>query len=140
MLTDQQEQNLTNAQKRSIKRRQDKTNTHVININDGRLMPNVPMLREHKDYRVYTGSIEASLADRMRWIKGEVRRVPKVTYTSPTDAFDVGKATKDDLIVFAMEELALALDPSMHIATMRSRVLEAANKLAAAAAPAEDLT
>ena len=140
MLSDQQDQNLTNAQKRSAKRRQDKDHPMVVNINDGRRMPNVPMLREHKDYRVYMGPPNASDAEALAWVKGEVKRkVPKITYTSPMDSFDVGKATKDDLIVFAMEELALPLEPTMHIATMRSKVMEAANKLSAAA-QTEDLT
>ncbi len=144
MLTDQQDQNLTNAQKRSLKRRQDKDHPMVVNINDGRRMPNVPMLREHRDYRVYMGPPNASDADALKWVRGDLKRgTPQVTYTSPTDAFDVGKATKDDLIVFAMEEFALALEPTMHIATMRSKVLEASNKVAEAAtkkAFTEDLT
>ena len=104
MLSDQQDQNLTNAQKRSAKRRQDKDHPMVVNINDGRRMPNVPMLREHKDYRVYMG--KPPNASRRRragsgcaatWKRG----TPQVTYTSPTDAFDVAQGfTKDDLIVF----------------------------------------
>lgn len=141
MLTDQQEQNLASASKRSKKRLQDKTHPQVVNIHDGRRMPNVLMLREHKDYRIYLGPEGVTDAEALQWVKGELKRkVPKVTYTSPLDSFDVGKATKDDLIVFAMEELGIALDPTMHIATMRSKVMEAANKLVAQAEPAEDLS
>ena len=135
MLTDQQEKTLSNAQQRSAKRRQDKQFPHVVNVNDGRLMPNVLALRNHKDYRVYQGPKDASTDDRLRWLQG-VSKTPKVTNSqAEADDFDVGKATKDDLIVFAMEQYGAPIDPAMDIRTMRKKIVEMAEKAAAQATP-----
>lgn len=145
MITDQQEKNLSNAQQRSAKKKQDKAYPHVVNINDGRLMPSVPALRNHKDYRLYTGPADASTAERLKWVEGTLKKgMPKVINSmAEADEFDVGKASKDDLIVFAMEQFGHALDPSVDIRTMRKKIVEMAEKAAAAAEPVaetEDLT
>ena len=131
MLTEQQEITLSNAQQRAAKKRQDKQFPNVININDGRLMPSVPALRNHKDYRLYQGPKDADLTDRMRWLQG-ISKVPKVVNSqAEADEFDVGKATKDDLIVFAMEQFGAAIDPLTDIRTMRKKIVDMAEKAAA---------
>jgi hypothetical protein len=129
MITEQQEQNLIDAQGRT-KRRQDRTNPMVININDGRLMPNTPRLRVHPNYRVYTGDLKASLPDRMSWVAGvkkiKVQRV--VDSTADEAPFDIGKADKDEMLVFAMENYGEALDPSLPLAVLRKKVAALASK------------
>jgi hypothetical protein len=136
MLPEQQATNLSNAESRRLKRRQDKTHTHVVNIHDGRLMPNVQMLRDHKDYRIYTGPIDASAEDRLRWVAGELKKLPMKVLNSLENAptFDVGTATRDDLIVFAMEEYGQVLKETTPLSTMRKQVLKFAENAAAAEA------
>ena len=140
MLSEQQATNLSNAESRRLKRRQDKVHTHVVNVHDGRLMPNVQMLRDHKDYRVYTGPMDASSEDRLRWVAGELKRLPAKVLNSLENApvFDVGTATRDDLIVFAMEEYGQQIKPETPLSTMRKMVLKFAEN-AAAAQTAEEL-
>jgi hypothetical protein len=139
MLTDQQDQNLSNASLRSAKRRQDKENPMVVNINDGRLMPNVKMLREHPDYRIYRGPDTKDAKVRLQWLNGELKRTPiKVTNTKADAVFDVGTATRDDIIVFMMEEYGITVKPETPMSTMRQMVVRAADKAAAAAQAAEN--
>lgn len=134
MISEQQETNLANAYTRSSKKRQDRENPMVININDGRLMPNTPKLRIHKDYRVYTGDLTASEPERMRWLAGALRqRAPAVTNSREAeDVFDLGAATKDDILVFANENYGKVLDPQTDIRTLRKIVMQLAEQAAAA--------
>jgi hypothetical protein len=133
MLSDQQAQTLSNAEQRRLKRRQDRQHPHVVNINDGRLMPNVEMLRNHKDYRVYSGPEGLSAEDRLRWVAGETKKLPTKVLNSLKEApvFDVGTATRDDLIVFAMEEYGQVLKPETPLFMMRKLVLKFAENAAA---------
>lgn len=130
MITEQQEQNLQSANDRRTAKRQDRTNPHVINVNDGRLMPNTQRLRQHKEYRVYTGPSNADLPTRMRWLEGMRRRAPKIIDSS-TDAadepFDIGKATKEDIAVFAMENFGKVFDLSLPLKTMREELKKLAD-------------
>jgi hypothetical protein len=135
MLTDQQDQNLSNASRRTSKRRQDRENPHVVNVKDGRLMPNVKMLREHPDYRIYRGPDTDDAKVRLQWLDGALKRVPmKVTNTKADAVFDVGTATRDDIIVFMMEEYGIVVKPETPMSTMRQMVVRAADKAAAAQA------
>jgi hypothetical protein len=123
MINEAQDQRLANNVARSAKYKQDKTNPMVININDGRLMPNNKVLREHPDYRVYTGDIKADQPARMRWLKGFANTPKVVNSAAAADAFDVGKATKEDLVGFALDTFGAALDGDKHIATLRKEVM-----------------
>ncbi len=140
MFTQQEETQLSNAQQRALKRRQDKQFPHVIHVEDGRLMPNVPGLAAHKSYRVYRGPKGADTETRLRWLAGDMKRAPMKVVNSEADAdnFDVGTATKDDLIVFAMEQYGHIMDPKIDIRTMRKTIVEMAEKKAAAEAPAAE--
>jgi len=124
---------LEDAAGRSSKRKQDKTNPMVIHIENGRLMPNTPNLRKHPMYRVYGGALDAPLAERMKWLAGMMRMPRKVINTAPAEVFDIGTATAEDLVVFAMEEYGQVLDAKLPIKKLRTRVAE----LAAAAESTE---
>lgn len=124
MITAEQERNLSEANARA-KKKQDKTNPTVININNGRLMPNTPRLRAHSQYKVYTGDVNASTADRMAWLAGALKNGSKKITNSKAelDEFDVGTADKDELMVFAMEEFGHALDPKLTLKDMRKKIM-----------------
>jgi len=126
MISEAQESNLSQAAAGSKKRRQDKTNPMVINVINGRLMPNTPKLRLHKDYRVYTGSLDASLPDRMRWLEGISKMAPVKVVNSrgAEDSFDLGAATKEDIITFAFEQYGSVLDGSKDIRVLRKEVMK----------------
>lgn len=136
MITAQQESALQTANDRSSKKRQDKTNPMVIHIENGRLMPNTPRLRAHKDYRVYTGDINANLITRMQWLAGARRSTPKIIdSTAAAPVFDIGTASPDDLIMFAFENYGQVLEPALPPKKLR----EAVKALAEAEAATTDL-
>ena len=139
MISEQQEANLAAANARS-KKKQDKANPMVININNGRLMPNTPRLRAHKDYRVYSGKLDASVPERMKWLAGALKQLPTKVVNSKEaeDTFDVGTASVDDLVIFAMEQWAVTLDPSKPIKKLRAEVVALAEKAAQAEAKGTD--
>lgn len=124
MITEAQEARLADANARS-KRKQDRTNPMVINIDDGRLMPNTPRLRAHPKYRVYGGDIKAPVPERMRWLAGALKQMPTkiVNSQAENDAFDVGKATADELVVFANEQFGMILDPAEPLPVLRKRIM-----------------
>jgi hypothetical protein len=110
------------------KSRQDKTNPFLIHIEDGRLLPNTARTRKHPKYRVYTGDIRASQEERMAFIHsgigGSINR-PKVTNSAAeADEFDVGRATKDEMIVFAMQQFGVSLTADTDIRTMRKQIMQ----------------
>lgn len=127
MITEQQEQNLADSLARS-KKKQDRTNPMVINIDDLRLMPNTPRLRVHAKYRVYSGPIDASKADRQRWLDGALRHLPRKVINSAADEppFDIGTASKDDLVTFAMENFGTQLEFNKPLKALREEVLKLA--------------
>lgn len=136
MITAEQESNLQHANDRSTKKKQDRVNPHVINVHNGRLMPNTFALRNHKDYRVYTGPKGADESERMRWLASAGRRTPKVIDSSAdAPVFDIGKATKEDLVIFAMENYGAKLNPEQPLKELRTAVAT----LAKADADAESL-
>ncbi len=133
MITSEQEANLAAANARA-KKKQDPKLPFVVNINDGRLMPNTPRLRAHKDYRVYPVNAEqakqSTTADRMKWIERSAAMfsTPKVTNSlAEQDSFDVGTANADELAVFAMETWGLALDPKKPLKALRKEVMDKAD-------------
>lgn len=127
MITAAQEVQLAASNGRSMKKRQDKTNPMVINIDDGRLMPNTEALRKHPKYRVYGGPLDAPVSARMKWLAGALRQMPKVTNSkAESDVFDVGTATADDLVVFAMENWGAVLDPTKDLRELRKAVMKLA--------------
>lgn len=123
MINNAQEAAIAAARARS---QQDKTNPFLINVHDGRLIPNVPKLRGHKDYRVFTGDHKrASKEDRMRWLEtgGSAPNARGVVDSTP---FDLGKATADEIVAFAASEYGLMLNPESNLHTLRAAMRKAA--------------
>lgn len=137
-ITEAQEANLSNAIARG---RQDTKTPFCINVKDGRLMPNVPEILAHADYRPYKGNYKASLDERMAYLRsggfgGAAKRavVMPVEDTVPVaeeEPFDIAKASKDELVAFAFDQYQEVLDPSTHLTTLRSQVTKLAKAAAA---------
>lgn len=127
------------------KRKQDRANPMLININDGRLMPNTPIGREDPNYRVYTGPLTATLAQRMQiieaTIKGPRTRVVASQPIIEAEQFDVSTATKEELVAFAFDEYGVVLDSKLDRRVMCKQVMAAGERAAATAAlaPQESL-
>lgn len=111
---------------------QDKKRPFLINRKNGRLLPNVARLRNHKDMLPYNGSVNASLEERMRFVRtGSFRQVVDTSDDTAPEPFDVGTASKEELIAFAFNELGgLQLNPAAPVAAMRKQVVKAAAALA----------
>jgi hypothetical protein len=96
---------------------------------DGVLFPNVPLVAKKANFRVYTGSPKASLQERLQYVKmGGLRKVPQLTNIEPPP-FDVGKATKDDIVLFAREEFGAEMDATKPLARMREDLIALANSM-----------
>jgi hypothetical protein len=121
----------------------------LINIKDGRLLPNVPALaghpaettpdgktipakKPHPDLRPYTGSPKASLEERMKWLEtlGVAPTRREVVLADP-EPFDIGLATLDELAQFAKDEYGLEIDKGAGIRAARNAVAAAARKAGA---------
>lgn len=154
MLNDAQAANLEGkiADARA-RQRQDKSHPLLINIKDGRLMPNVPRIRNNKkaQYVVYTGPAKATLEERMRYLQSMGRNGGRrVVDSSSEDApFDIGKASKQELVDFALSEYQTQLSLETDHRKLRTQVKELAvqhqamvekSAAKAAAATAEDLS
>lgn len=119
-ITESQEDAIAAARARS---RQDKVHPFLIHLEDGRLIPNTPLIRKNPKYRVYLGDINATLSERMRFINSGVGRTKVVDSSEPEpDVFDIGKATKDELVVFAMGTYGVSLAADTDIRTLRKQV------------------
>lgn len=121
MITSNQE---AQAAARRAAKRQDKKHPMLVNINDGRLVPNVPRLRTHKDYRVYDGPKGLTDKARAKWANDALRtRTPQVIDSGePEEPFNVRTASRDDLLLFAADNLGMMLDESKDTETLRKEV------------------
>lgn len=114
---------------RATKSKQDLAMPFLINRKDGRLMPNTELMRKHADYRPYTGSVKASLSERMLFLSSGATR-PRMINSTPEDEpepFDIGKATKGELVDFAFNEFGAALDETADIRTLRKQLASLAS-------------
>jgi hypothetical protein len=138
-VTPQQEIQSIARRNKSKRYSQDKANPMCINVNDGRLFPNVPNIRNNPDYRVYTGDINASQKERLDYLKSGIgpKRARVVIDAEPAP-FVVATADKDDLIAFASVEYGYALDARKTVEQLRVdftkylKALEAADAVAQA--------
>lgn len=108
-------------------RRQDKKNPLLISMKDFLLFPNVPRLREGKDMLLYTGNPKADLAERKRYV--ETMKTGRSGIRAVMDssaAFDVGTATAQELVDFALQEYGTQLNLSAPLATLRKQVVKLA--------------
>jgi hypothetical protein len=139
MISPQQEQAMIAAR---AAKRQDKKHPYCINTQDGRLLPNVPKIREHKNYRVYDGPTDGTRQERLAWISKAISRKPIIVDSSENEPepFDAGKATAEDLCVFAMDQWGAALDPSKSVGVLRKEVMKLAKAAEAADANKPDNT
>lgn len=118
----------TNRDRRGM---QDKKMPYLIHRDTGRLLPNVEQLRKHPKMMPYTGSPKASHDERMRFIRTGTFR--QVVDTSVAEAqldlppFDLGTASKEDMIKFAKEEFGLDLNPNAPPHIMRAQIKKAAD-------------
>ena len=141
------------SEARAARNKQDKAVPMLINIKDFRLVPNVPLLRNHRNYRPYMGDVRATVAERQRIVEtGAMLGRPAVVdsaldkllasnpnFKAPAapependiEPFDVGKANREELCAFALRYYGASIDPDgkTHLATLRSKL----RSLAAAA-------
>lgn len=111
--------------------RQDKGTPFLINIKDLRLVPNTKLTAKLENYRPYTGDIKASEADRARYVSG-FTSTRGVIIPSVEDAFDVSKASADELVAFALDEYGAALDGTKSLKALREDVVKLAKAAGAA--------
>lgn len=121
----------------------------LINIDDGRLMPNVPRLGgrpevrdqqtgrvlepgipPHPKYRVYMGDPNATREERMRVLRvGMGIETAPIFDTQPTAApFDIATASAEELVAFAQQQYGMSLSPNTPVHLLRGRVKAAAEK------------
>jgi hypothetical protein len=101
---------------RAARNKQNPKVPFLINIKDGRLMPNVPMLAgrpgekapsgqviparpPHPNYRPYTGSLKASEEERMKWLESAGLKIHTVT----EDAEHTGVAPRRGVVLADVE-------------------------------------
>lgn len=126
-ISEQQEAALSNA--RASSSRQDKKMPFLINRNDGRLYPNTPLMRKHADYIPYTGSVSATREERMVYLRtGSTRQRLIINSTVEEDEtpFDIGKATAEELVAFALNTYGAALDQADGLKKLRNQVAKLA--------------
>lgn len=123
------------ALSRSMQPKQDKKVPLCINIHDGRLIANVKNVRDNINYRPYRGNPNASLEERMAYISSSLVTGgrARVINTSDEDqeVFDLGKATKPELIAFALKEFNTPLSEGSDIRTLRKQVQALSERAAA---------
>lgn len=111
---------------RSAQGRQDSSHPFLIHTGDGRLFPNVQRLRERdKNLVIYHGDAKASLAERMKYLNSGRRAV----FSAPpveAEPFNVGTATREELIDFAATEYGVKLDQRLGLPAMRGKVAQLA--------------
>jgi len=153
MITDQQEASLAAAA--NALSRQDAKTPFLINIHDGRLFPNIAKLRKGNtakfglNYRPYHGPPKATIEQRMQYLRSETgtpgasAAAPLVidsetdTYVPPPPPFDIGKASRDELITFAASQYGQVIEPNANIMSARKRVREWAQRAGELAAGAD---
>jgi len=87
------------------RRRQDKQDPLLICIEDGALFPNVPNIRKKATFIVYRGDPKANLDERMAYVKSmKGGHIGRRGVINTQEAFDIGKATKEELVDFALTE------------------------------------
>lgn len=110
------------------KTRQSKTCPWLIR-DDGMVFPNVPLIAKKQNFRPYNGDPAAPLEQRMQYLQGLSHQRRRVIMSAPVveeEPFDIAKATKEELIAFAMEEFAEPIDPGEHLNKVRAIVAKLA--------------
>ena len=92
---------------------------------DGLLFPAFPNILKQQNYRPYHGDPKASLEDRLAYLRGELKKGNYQPDLTP-GTFDIGKATRGQLLDFAEKNYGKALDISKDIDALRAEVAELA--------------
>lgn len=122
MITEQQDRAAAN----SNKKRQDARYPFLIHTEDGRLIPNTPGNRTLMVYRPYTGKIDASLDERMRWLRTATPYMRRMVNAEPQEEiFDLNTARKDELLDYARNELGMTdVSEDTDLRTLRKQIKE----------------
>jgi hypothetical protein len=117
-----QESNLSQALRN--RKKQDKRYPHIVNVDNGRLLPNTEKLRAHPKYRVYAGPTgpEVTNEQRLAWVQGLMERNPIKVVNTTAEVFDIAKASSEDLVAFALDQYGAALDATKPAAALRREV------------------
>lgn len=145
MITEQTEAKIADARTRA---RQDKTNPLLISTEDARLLPNIPHIRKNPKYVIYSGNPHATQEERLLYLKSMgrapgARRVVNTAVDDDSKPFDVGTATKAEILDFALVEFGQDLDGKTDIRTLRKQVVDLSNMREASmkkATPVEQLS
>ncbi len=121
----------------------------LINIDDGRLMPNVPRLGgraevrdnqtgrvlepgvpPHPKYRVFMGDPKATKEERLRILQVGMgaEMAPIFDTQAAVQPFDVATASAEELVAFAHQQYGMSLSPNTPVHLLRGRVKAAAEK------------
>jgi hypothetical protein len=131
MITSQQEQALSDATGRVA---QDKRVPFLINRDDFRLYPNTRLSRKNPNYVPYDGKPDDDLPTRRAYVEGRVSQRPRIVNSmAEADAFDIGTASKDELVSFAIGEYGVMLDAAKDIRTLRKEFMSQVEALNAKA-------
>ena len=107
------------------KRRQNRDVPWLIR-NDGMIFPNVPLIAKKPNFRPYRGDPGAPLQERLAYLEGLPGKRRVIVQEAEPEPFNITKATKDDLIQFAMDEYSEPIDPAEHINKVRATVCKLA--------------
>jgi hypothetical protein len=120
--------------------RQDKTNPLLISTQDASLWPNVPRLRVKPHMIVYRGDPKADEAGRRAYVDSMKGGTGRRAVINSAEAFDIGKATKDELIDFALTEYEVELKITEPIGNLRKQVQKLAESHNAMVAATADMS
>ncbi len=101
--------------------------TPLLIRDDGLLVANVPEVARMPQFRPYHGDPNASDADREAYLSGFAGTV-KAKFDAEAGAFDIGTATKEALIDFALDEYGARLDGRKSVENLRVEVAALAEK------------
>lgn len=128
MITERQEQAIAESRVRTL---QDKKVPFLVNREDFRLYPNTPLSRKNPDYMPYDGKPDDDLPTRRAYVEGRGHQRPRVVNSAAeADAFDIGTASKDELVTFAIAEYGVMLDGAKDIRTLRKEFMAQVEALA----------
>lgn len=151
-ISDAQEQKMISD--RAARNKQDPKHPYLINVKDGRILPNVPALAGrparktdsghvepakagHPDLRVYTGDPKASKEERLRWLQtnGVGTAAQRPVSLANVEPFDVGTATMDELVEFAQSEYGVDISrmKAQGLKAVRNEVIKLAKEAGAVA-------
>jgi hypothetical protein len=121
MITESQEQLMSEVRGKA---RQDKRVPLLINRDNLRLMPNTPLIRKLQQYMPYEGQATDDEPTRRAYVEGRSHQRPRVINSAAdADVFDIGKATKDELVAFAFAEYGKMLDNTKDVRALRKEFM-----------------